>query len=90
MSIPDGMELIIIVIISIAMSLAGFELGLYGVYILIIWFMGIVAGEGYPLSTVITSEFASTGSLGRLMPTVFTPEGWEKLGTTILYLHGNQ
>jgi PHS family inorganic phosphate transporter-like MFS transporter len=92
MTTPDGVELIITVITGYAMSLAGFDLRVYGVYIigvLIIWrfIMGIAAGEDPLLSAVITSEFASLGSL---MPTVFTPEGWGNLGATTLYPHGNR
>jgi MFS transporter, PHS family, inorganic phosphate transporter len=53
--------------------------------VLIVWrfIMGVGMGAGgdCPLSAVIASEFASTGSRGRLMSTVFTAQGWGNLGT---------
>ena len=42
--------------------------------------MGIGVGGDYPLSAVITSEFASTRSRGRLMTVVFSSQGWGQLG----------
>jgi hypothetical protein len=91
MSIPDGIELIVIVIATFAISLAGFDLGVYILGVHVIWRL-IVRGVGdeYALSTVIVSGLAPTGGVGRLMPRVFTPEGWSKLGARIPYLHRNQ
>ena len=43
--------------------------------------MGVGVGGDHPLSAVITSEFASTGSRGRLMTAVFTAQGWGNFGT---------
>lgn len=82
------MELIVIVV---AMSLVVFGLFSLGVYIigaLVIWRF-IVMGEDHSLSGAISSE-STTGIFGRLMPTVFTPEGWGNLGTTDPYLHRNR
>jgi len=43
--------------------------------------MGIGIGGDYPLSAVITSEFASTKSRGRLMTAVFAAQGWGNFST---------
>lgn len=42
--------------------------------------MGIGIGGDYPLSAVISSEFASRMSRGRLMTAVFANQGWGQLG----------
>jgi len=46
--------------------------------------MGIGCGGDYPLSAVITSEFAPTRIRGRLMTAVFSCQGWGQLGALIL------
>ena len=38
--------------------------------------MGIGIGGDYPLSAVISSEFASTKIRGRMMTAVFANQGW--------------
>jgi len=38
--------------------------------------MGVGIGGDYPLSAVISSEFASTRIRGRLMNAVFAFQGW--------------
>lgn len=45
---------------------------------LIVWrfLTGIGTGGDYPLSSVITSEFASTRMRGRMMTAVFSAQGW--------------
>ena len=54
---------------------------------IIVWrfIMGIGIGGDYPLSAVISSEFASTASRGRLMTAVFAFQGWGNLGSSVLY-----
>ena len=42
--------------------------------------LGVGIGGDYPLSAVITSEFASTRTRGRLMAVVFASQGWGQLG----------
>jgi len=42
--------------------------------------MGIGIGGDYPLSAVISSEFAATRSRGRLMTAVFANQGWGNFG----------
>ena len=80
--ITDGIELIIIVFSCFAQALAG-----HGPAVNVIWvitayrfLMGIGVGGDYPLSAVITSEFAATRSRGRLLTAVFASQGWGNLG----------
>ena len=42
--------------------------------------MGIGIGGDYPLSAVISSEFAATRTRGRVMTAVFAFQGWGNLG----------
>jgi PHS family inorganic phosphate transporter-like MFS transporter len=42
--------------------------------------LGVGIGGDYPLSAVISSEFAATRSRGRLMTAVFAFQGWGNLG----------
>jgi PHS family inorganic phosphate transporter-like MFS transporter len=55
---------------------------------IIVWrfIMGIGIGGDYPLSAVISSEFAATNSRGRLMTAVFAFQGWGNLGSSVLYI----
>lgn len=43
--------------------------------------MGVGVGGDYPLSAVISSEFASTKIRGRMMTAVFAAQGWGNFGT---------
>ena len=43
--------------------------------------MGIGIGGDYPLSAVISSEFASTRIRGRMMTAVFAAQGWGNFST---------
>jgi PHS family inorganic phosphate transporter-like MFS transporter len=81
-SITDGIELMIIVTATFAQALAGSGLGVNIIGVLMVWrfIMGVGVGGDYPLSAVISSEFASTSSRGRLMTTVFTAQGWGNFG----------
>lgn len=42
--------------------------------------MGVGIGGDYPLSAIISSEFAATRSRGRLMTAVFASQGWGQFG----------
>lgn len=46
--------------------------------------MGLGIGGDYPLSAVITSEFASTKIRGRMMTAVFAGQGWGNLLAAIV------
>ena len=48
--------------------------------------MGIGIGGDYPLSAVISSEFASTKIRGRMMTAVFANQGWGQFSEFSYYL----
>ncbi|KAF8486181.1 phosphate transporter [Russula ochroleuca] len=83
-----GIELMIIVTATFAQALAGSGLGVNIIGVLMVWrfIMGVGVGGDYPLSAVISSEFASTSSRGRLMTTVFTAQGWGNFAATLVAL----
>jgi MFS transporter, PHS family, inorganic phosphate transporter len=72
----------IIITSTFAQALSGSGLGVNIIGVLMVWrfIMGVGVGGDYPLSAVISSEFASTSSRGRLMTTVFTAQGWGNFG----------
>jgi MFS family permease len=45
--------------------------------------MGVGIGGDYPLSAIISSEFAATRSRGRLMTAVFAAQGWGQFSQLI-------
>ncbi|KAG6878356.1 hypothetical protein C0993_008114 [Termitomyces sp. T159_Od127] len=73
-----GVELIIIIIATFAQALSGggHAVGIIGVLIVWRFLMGIGIGGDYPLSAVISSEFAATRIRGRMMALVFSAQGW--------------
>jgi len=72
-SVPDGMELIVILVtIVVAMWFVGFDLG------------ALLEEDHIPSGV---TSLSTTGIFGRLMPTVFTPEGRYRL---IPAWHGNR
>ncbi|KAG6917519.1 hypothetical protein DXG01_002266 [Tephrocybe rancida] len=73
-----GIELMIIIIATFAqaMSGGGHAVGIIGVLVVWRFLMGIGIGGDYPLSAVISSEFASTRIRGRMMTAVFAAQGW--------------
>ncbi|KAI0255076.1 phosphate permease [Lactifluus subvellereus] len=83
-----GIELMIIVTSTFAQAIAGSGPTVHIVGVLTFWrfLMGVGIGGDYPLSAVITSEFASTRSRGRLMTAVFASQGWGYLASTIVAL----
>jgi PHS family inorganic phosphate transporter-like MFS transporter len=85
MSISDGIELMIILTSTFTQALAGSGPRVNIIGVLTVWrfIMGVGVGMGadHPLSAVTSSEFASAGSRGRLMTTVFTAQGWANFGT---------
>jgi MFS transporter, PHS family, inorganic phosphate transporter len=74
----------IILTSTFAQALAGSGPGVNIIGVVIVWrfIMGVSVGVGrdHPLSAVIASEFASTGSRGRLMTAVFTAQVWGNIG----------
>jgi PHS family inorganic phosphate transporter-like MFS transporter len=85
-TITDGIELMIIITATLVQALAGNGPAVNIIGVIAFWrfIMGIGVGGDYPLSAVITSEFASTRLRGRLMTAVFTAQGWGNFGETKL------
>ena len=52
--------------------------------------MGVGIGGDYPLSAVISSEFASTRIRGRMMTAVFASQGWGNFGISIASVHSEK
>ncbi|KAH0586925.1 hypothetical protein H2248_005759 [Termitomyces sp. 'cryptogamus'] len=76
-----GIELMIIIVATFAQSLSGSgrrggPVGTIGVLIVWRFLMGIGIGGDYPLSAVISSEFAPMRVRGRMMAAVFSSQGW--------------
>lgn len=59
---------------------------IYGVIIMWRFIMGLGIGGDYPLSAVITSEFAARRIRGRMMAAVFSAQGWGNLAAGIVAL----
>ncbi|PPQ65272.1 hypothetical protein CVT26_000232 [Gymnopilus dilepis] len=73
-----GIELMIIIIATFGQALSGQAAAVKIIGVLVVWrfLMGIGIGGDYPLSAVISSEFASTKIRGRMMTAVFANQGW--------------
>ncbi|KAF9223533.1 phosphate permease [Gyrodon lividus] len=81
-----GIELMIMIIATFAQALSGSAPAVSIVGVLIVWrfIMGIGIGGDYPLSAIISSEFAATRSRGRLMTAVFAAQGWGQFAAAIV------
>src|SRR5271170_1098732 len=73
-----GIELIIIIFSTLALSLSGQGPALTVVGVMIFWrvILGTGVGGDYPLSSIITSEFATVKWRGAMMAAVFANQGW--------------
>ena len=83
-----GLELILIIFATLAQSLAADSPGISIVGAVIFWrvLMGIGIGGDYPLSSIITSEFATTKWRGAMMGSVFAMQGLGQFGAGIIAL----
>ncbi|KZV74354.1 phosphate transporter [Peniophora sp. CONT] len=81
-----GIELMIIIFCTFAQALSSSGLGVSMTGVIAVWrfLLGIGIGGDYPLSSVISSEFASTRILGRVMTAVFAFQGWGNLASAIV------
>ncbi|KAL7273946.1 Inorganic phosphate transporter pho84 [Rhizina undulata] len=72
-----GLELMVIIIGTLAQSLSSQSPSMHIVGIIVFWrvIMGIGIGGDYPLSSIITSEFATTKWRGAMMGSVFAMQG---------------
>ncbi|KAK4898122.1 acid phosphatase pho5 [Elasticomyces elasticus] len=83
-----GLELILIIFATVAQSLAADSPGVSIVGAIVFWrvLMGIGIGGDYPLSSIITSEFATTKWRGAMMGSVFAMQGMGQFGAGIVAL----
>ncbi|KAH0523934.1 hypothetical protein TsFJ059_008876 [Trichoderma semiorbis] len=83
-----GIELIIIIIGTFGCALASPSPTISAAGLLVFWrvMMGIGIGGDYPLSSVITSEFAPTRWRGAMMAAVFSMQGLGQLLASIVAL----
>ncbi|KAI0046571.1 phosphate permease [Auriscalpium vulgare] len=83
-----GIELMIIIIATFGQALSGNgpAVNIFGVLIVWRFLMGVGIGGDYPLSAVISSEFAATRSRGRLMTAVFAAQGWGNFSAALVSL----
>ncbi|KAG7089663.1 hypothetical protein E1B28_011323 [Marasmius oreades] len=81
-----GVELMIIIIATFAQALSanGHAIGIIGVLVVWRFLMGVGIGGDYPLSAVISSEFASTRIRGRMMTAVFACQGWGNFAAALV------
>ncbi|KAK9473825.1 major facilitator superfamily domain-containing protein [Dipodascopsis tothii] len=83
-----GLELIVIMVATLAQALSGHSQSLNIIGVLCFWrvIMGIGIGGDYPLSSIITSEFATTKWRGAIMGAVFANQGWGQLAAALVAL----
>ncbi|KAG2158000.1 major facilitator superfamily domain-containing protein [Suillus bovinus] len=81
-----GVELMIMIIATFGQALAGQAPAVSILGVIIVWrfIMGIGIGGDYPLSAIISSEFAATRSRGRLMTAVFAAQGWGQFAAALV------
>ncbi|KAI9738185.1 MAG: acid phosphatase pho5 [Cirrosporium novae-zelandiae] len=83
-----GLELILIIFATLAQSLAAPSASMSIVGLIIFWrvLMGVGIGGDYPLSSIITSEFATTKWRGAMMGSVFAMQGFGQFAAAIIAL----
>ncbi|KAL7932568.1 major facilitator superfamily domain-containing protein [Trichoderma chlorosporum] len=83
-----GLELIVIIFATIGQALTSGSPACDVIGLIIFWrvIMGIGIGGDYPLSSIITSEFASTKWRGAMMSAVFAMQGLGQLTAALIML----
>lgn len=83
-----GVELMIMIIATFGQALAGSAPAVSIIGVIVVWrfIMGVGIGGDYPLSAIISSEFAATRSRGRLMTAVFAAQGWGNFAAALVGL----
>ncbi|TFK88826.1 phosphate transporter [Polyporus arcularius HHB13444] len=81
-----GIELMLIIVATFGQALSGqgHAVGIIGVLVVWRFIMGVGIGGDYPLSAVISSEFASTHIRGRMMTAVFANQGWGQFSAALV------
>jgi MFS transporter, PHS family, inorganic phosphate transporter len=72
-----GVSIIIIIITTLATALSGSGPAISALPVIVMWrvILGFGIGGDYPMSAVVTSEFASTRHRGKMMAAVFSMQG---------------
>jgi PHS family inorganic phosphate transporter-like MFS transporter len=83
-----GLELIVIIVATLAQALTSESVSMHIVGLLVFWrvIMGIGIGGDYPLSSIITSEFATTKWRGAMMGSVFAMQGIGQFAAALVAL----
>jgi len=83
-----GVELMIIIVATFGQAVSGNGDAVSIIGVLVVWrfIMGVGVGGDYPLSAVISSEFASTRIRGRMMTAVFAAQGWGNFAASLVSL----
>ncbi|KAK0495364.1 phosphate transporter [Armillaria luteobubalina] len=83
-----GVELILMIIATFGQTVSGSGHAVNILGVLIVWrfLMGVGIGGDYPLSAIISSEFASTRIRGRMMNAVFASQGWGNFTASLVAL----
>ncbi|CAG8072682.1 unnamed protein product [Penicillium salamii] len=83
-----GFELVIIILATLAQALSSYSPAISITGLLVFWrvVMGVGIGGDYPLSSVITSEFATTKWRGAMMGAVFAMQGLGQFAAAIMAL----
>lgn len=83
-----GLELLLIIFATLAQALTSGSPSMDIVGLIIFWrvIMGIGIGGDYPLSSIITSEFATTKWRGAMMGAVFAMQGLGQLAAAFVML----
>ncbi|KAG1869649.1 major facilitator superfamily domain-containing protein [Suillus tomentosus] len=81
-----GVELMVMIIATFGQALAGQAPAVNVLGVIIVWrfIMGVGIGGDYPMSAIISSEFAATRSRGRLMTAVFAAQGWGQFTAALI------
>jgi PHS family inorganic phosphate transporter-like MFS transporter len=83
-----GFELMIIIVATFGQALSGSGHAVHIIGVLVVWrfIMGVGIGGDYPLSAVISSEFASTRIRGRMMAATFAAQGFGNFAAALVAL----
>jgi len=83
-----GIELLIIIVATFGQAVSGNGDAVSIIGVLVVWrfIMGVGVGGDYPLSAVISSEFAATKIRGRMMTAVFAAQGWGNFTASLVAL----
>ncbi|GAB5590016.1 hypothetical protein Unana1_04916 [Umbelopsis nana] len=83
-----GVELMIIIVATLAQALAGNGQAVSTWGVITFWrcILGVGIGGDYPLSSVITAEFATTNRRGAMMAAVFAMQGFGQVSAGIVAL----